>query len=153
MALTEKREAYCQKFVELGDMSEAYREAYPKSRKWKDRSVNVEASKLHKNTNVLLRVKELQDEAKKRSEVTVDKKKAWLVQVVEQSLRQVEVTDNEGTGIGEFKFDGGTVVRAINELNKMDGDHSAVKSELTGKNGKPIETKSNVLVFNPVGNK
>lgn len=72
MALSPQREKFTQEYVLCGIAADAYRVAYPKSLKWQDNSVHVEASKLLSNTKVLLRVEELQAEAKKKYDVTVD---------------------------------------------------------------------------------
>lgn len=155
MSLTEKQEAFCREYIlNGGNSSEAYRKAYPTSVKWKDSAVHVEASKLLNNTKVLLRVEELKAENKKRFEVDVDQKKGWLIEVVERSLQHKEVFGPDGEPTGEYKFDAQSVIRAINELNKMDGDHAPTRNEHTGKDGKPIETVSKIgrINFFGVGN-
>ncbi|MGL5649240.1 MAG: terminase small subunit, partial [Clostridium sp.] len=48
--LTQKQENFCQKFVETGNASEAYRHAYNVS-KMKPESVNRKACELMKNVN------------------------------------------------------------------------------------------------------
>lgn len=52
--------------------SEAYRIAYPKSQNWKEESVWCESSKLMMNTTVLQRVTELQADAIKAKQATLD---------------------------------------------------------------------------------
>ena len=69
--LTPKQEAFSFKYVECGNASEAYRHAYDvqnEASEW----VKVEASKLLKTPNVAIMVLELQEQARKRHEVTVD---------------------------------------------------------------------------------
>jgi len=145
--LTKKQEAFCQAYINSDSASEAYRQCYDASR-MKTATINVKASELLANGKVAVRVKELQEENKKRFEVTVDQKKAWLVEIVERSLQHEAVTDHDGSATGEYKFDASSAVRAINELNKMDGDHAPTKNEHTGKNGKPIQTESKVTNIN-----
>jgi phage terminase small subunit len=70
--LTIKQEKFCQSYIETGNASEAYRRAYDAG-KMKDEAIHVNASKLLASTKVSLRVKQLQDEAAKRNEITVDK--------------------------------------------------------------------------------
>ena len=64
------------KFVEqigLGKtQSEAYREAYPKSNNWKDKTVWEKASALMKNGKVLARVEKIQKETSKKFNITRD---------------------------------------------------------------------------------
>ena len=57
--LTPKQERFAQLYVELGNASEAYREAYDS--KAKPDSVHVNASKLLSDARVALRVQELQE--------------------------------------------------------------------------------------------
>lgn len=58
--LTVKQEKFCQLYVELGNASEAYRQAY--SSKAKAQSCAVEASKLLSTPNITLRVDSLRKE-------------------------------------------------------------------------------------------
>jgi phage terminase small subunit len=63
--LTVKQDAFCQLYVELGNASEAYRQAY--SSKAKQQSVAVEACKLLSSPNVALRVDQLRKELEEAS--------------------------------------------------------------------------------------
>ena len=62
MKLSVKQEKFCNYYIECGNASEAYRSAYPNSKKWADKTVWERASVLLKNNKVLTRVKELQEE-------------------------------------------------------------------------------------------
>ncbi len=77
------------------------------------------------------RVEELRNDAKKRMEITIDQKRAWLKLIVERSLQYEQAKDRSGNPVGDFKFDGKTGVSAIAELNKMDGDHAPTKTANT----------------------
>ena len=57
--LTEKQELYVQNLIKGMSQREAYRNAYPKSKKWKDSSVDTRASQLLKTHKVLTRYQEL----------------------------------------------------------------------------------------------
>lgn len=70
--ITQKQENFCLAYIETGNASEAYRRAYNTS-KMKTESINVKASELLSDVKVSVRVKELREEAEKRSEVTQDK--------------------------------------------------------------------------------
>ncbi|PHS69126.1 MAG: terminase [Methylophaga sp.] len=129
--LTIKQENFCLKYIECGNASEAYRFAYS-VKKMKDETIHEASSRLIADYKVSTRVKDLQEENKKRSDITTDQKKDWLKEVIERSLQHKEVTDHDGEGIGEFKFGASDVIRAVNELNKMDGDHSPVKQDING---------------------
>jgi phage terminase small subunit len=69
--LTIKQEKFAQKYVELGNASEAYRQAYD-TEKAKPETIWNEAYKLMENPDVAARVNELKQLAAKRHEVTVD---------------------------------------------------------------------------------
>jgi phage terminase small subunit len=71
MSLTVKQEAFCLAYMETGNASEAYRQAYD-AENMNDNSVRVEAYDLLANPNITLRVEELQVEAKQRNAITVD---------------------------------------------------------------------------------
>ena len=70
-ALTPKQERFCLAYVETGNASEAYRRAY-RTENMKALTVNDGASKLLNNPRIAHRVKELQRQAQKRTEVTID---------------------------------------------------------------------------------
>ncbi len=127
-SLTIKQENFCLKFVEAGNASEAYRCSY-NAGKMKPETINRSATELLANPMITARIKELQAEAKKRLDYTADEKRLLLMEVIERSLQYKAVVNNEGKPIGEYKFDAGSVIRAIAELNKMDGDYAAQKIE------------------------
>lgn len=151
--LTLQQEKFCQQVVlNGGNKSEAYRIAYPKSLKWKDNSVNVNASTLFADTKVQLRIAELQAKvaeiAEKKFSVTTEYVLKTIVETVErcrQGVRPkydrsgeqelVETPDGEGLA---FVFDAGNVLKGAELLGrhlKMFTD----KVEHTGKDGKPMQ--------------
>jgi PBSX family phage terminase large subunit len=65
--LTASQEKYCQARARGLSQRQAYREAYPKSVKWKDSSVDVAASKLESSAKVSQRLAELQEAAAKEA--------------------------------------------------------------------------------------
>lgn len=67
LVLTAPQEKYCQARARGLSQRQAYREAYPKSAKWKDSSVDVNASKLEANAKVSQRLAELQEAAAKEA--------------------------------------------------------------------------------------
>lgn len=69
MKLSVKQENFCNYYIECGNASEAYRRAYSCSN-MKDESINVKAVELLNNGKITVRVKELQEELKKKSEIT-----------------------------------------------------------------------------------
>lgn len=71
MSLTAKQEKFCQKYIELGNASEAYRQSYDAGNMG-EASINEEAYRLMQNPVITLRVSELQELSVKRHLVTVD---------------------------------------------------------------------------------
>lgn len=69
MKLSVKQENFCNYYIECGNASEAYRRAYFCSN-MKDESINVKAVELLNNGKITVRVKELQEELKKKSDIT-----------------------------------------------------------------------------------
>lgn len=67
--LTPQQEKFAQAVASGKNQAEAYREAYPLSKKWKDASVHVKASELMANGKVSVRVREIQAAIAERAEV------------------------------------------------------------------------------------
>ncbi len=72
MKQEQRVENYCQRFIETGNKSEAYRAAYTNSVKWADSAINPKASNYHKSDKVQARLMELQVEHTVRHNITVD---------------------------------------------------------------------------------
>ena len=69
MKLSVKQEKFCNYYIECGNASEAYRRAYSCSN-MKDESINVKAVELLNNGKITVRVKDLQEELKRKSDIT-----------------------------------------------------------------------------------
>lgn len=78
--LTIKQEKFCNKYLECGNASEAYRYAY-NCLKMSDNSVWCNASQLLSDTKVIQRVKELQSSFQKRTEITKERVLNELVKI------------------------------------------------------------------------
>lgn len=78
--LTPKQEKFAQVYVETGNASEAYRQAYSVKPGTKESSINVNASKLLADAKVSQRVAALQQKHEKRHEITVDKIRDYLIE-------------------------------------------------------------------------
>lgn len=72
LRLTPKQEAFCQAIITEPNSSAAYRKAYPKSVKWKDKTVHEMACRLRAKVKVYARVHELQADQAERSAVSVE---------------------------------------------------------------------------------
>lgn len=70
--LTPKQEAFCLKYIELGNASEAYRQAY-NAENMKPESVHRKAAELLADGKITARIEALQAEHMKRHNLTVDK--------------------------------------------------------------------------------
>jgi len=128
MSLTPKQEKFAQKYVELGNASEAYRQSYDAS-KMKADSINVNASKLLADAKVALRVKELQEAAVKRHEVTVDDIVAELdeARVLAKNASIPKTGDMISATMGKAKVLG--LIKDKAEISGPDG--GAVKVDVT----------------------
>ena len=120
--LTPKQEKFCQKYIELGNASEAYRQSYSCGG-MSDNAIAVEASRLQGNPKVSLRIEDIQKSHQIRHEITVD----GLTDELEEA-RQVSMGEGQGGGM----------VSATMGKAKLHG-LLIDKNELTGKNGQPIE--------------
>lgn len=69
--MTEKQEKFAQRYIETGNASEAYRQAY-NAENMSNEAIAVEACRLLDRPNVTLRVNELREEHAQRHAVTVD---------------------------------------------------------------------------------
>lgn len=69
--MTPKQEKFCQLYVELGNASEAYRQAYNAAR-MKPESVAVQAAKMLVSPKIALRLAELKAHHAERHDMTVD---------------------------------------------------------------------------------
>ena len=68
--LTPKQERFCNLYVELGNSSEAYRQAYDVKENTKDETIWVNASKLLSDTNVILRVEQLRKDLREQNKLS-----------------------------------------------------------------------------------
>lgn len=83
--LTPKQEKFCQKYIETGNASEAYRQSY-NTNKMSDEAVKVEASKLLDNPKITLTLERLRSKHQKRHQITVDTLLAELEEVRQLAL-------------------------------------------------------------------
>ncbi len=72
MKLTLKEEKYCLLLHETVTQRKAYREVFPRSLKWKDKTVDERASRLANTDKIVARLKELQAETRERSQIKID---------------------------------------------------------------------------------
>ena len=72
MKLTQAQENFARLYVELGNAAEAYRQAYPKSQKWKESTLWPKASKLLAMDKVSTRVSIFRQQAAEKTGITLE---------------------------------------------------------------------------------
>jgi len=132
MALTIKQEKFCTVYIETGNASEAYRQAYNSSN-MKNETINRKAHEVLENGNVTARLNELKEKHAKRHEITVDTLLAELEENRQAALSAMVVQSSAATAatMGKAKLLGLLID----------------KQEHTGANGSALQPP----VFNIVG--
>jgi len=127
MSLTEKQERFAQAYIETGNKSDAYRDAY-NAENMNNNSIRVEAHRLFENPNITLRIFELQEEHAERHRVTVD-----------------SITDelNQAKDLAREERQASAMTAAIVAKSKLHGLMTDRK-EISGPGGKPIETENDM---------
>ena len=69
--LTPKQEKFCQAYIETGNATEAYRQAY-NAENAKDSTINRKAAEMFENGKITARLKELNEYHQKRHGINVD---------------------------------------------------------------------------------
>ncbi len=126
--LTERAREFARRYFECGNGTQAYRESYGKNRSLKESTCATEASKLLRNPKVQEYLKELNEKAACESVLSKRKRMEWLSRVVTTPPGQVDENSDlcQEMVIGEFgtKCRVPDKIRAIQELNKMDGAYA-----------------------------
>lgn len=98
--LSPQQEMFCQKYVEIGNASKAYRVAYPRSLKWKEKSVWENSSRLMADAKVQSRIQEIQKELSN----TEQKAKELILKLCMEVLNGKQIPDYmEETVVGTVK--------------------------------------------------
>lgn len=132
--LTPKQEKFCQLYIELGNASEAYRQAYD-CKKMKPESIHVNAAQLLESTKVALRMGELQAAHRQRHNLEVDDlleeleeaRKAALTAETPQSSAAVAATMGKAKllGLGKEVVENKTTVEVKSGLGWFYGESDA----------------------------
>jgi phage terminase small subunit len=125
--LTIKQEAFAVAYVETGNASEAYRQAYSAD-SMKPETIHKRASELLMNGEVAGRLAQLRAEAAARSSITVDS----LLDELEEARK---------AALGAVTPQAAAAVSASMAKAKLLG-MDVTKTEHTGANGGPIQTAS-----------
>lgn len=132
--LTEKQRAFARYCFSGMSQREAYRKAFP-NKKLKDASCDVQASRLLKNVKVQEYLEELRQQAQSDAVLTKRARMEWLSRVVttppnavdgESDLCQEMTTSEFGV-----KCRMPDKLRAVQELNKMDGAYTPEEVKVT----------------------
>ena len=167
--LTVKQERFAQKYIELGNGTEAYRQAYDAENMSTQRAISVEACRLLDNPKVALRIQQLEDLQLKRHAVTADRAIVEMAKIAFSDIRKAfdekgnfkpihELDDDTAAALAGIEIDelfegfgrdreqvGNTrKIRIADKKAALDSlfKHLGLftdKLELTGKDGKPIE--------------
>ncbi len=176
--LTPKQEAFATGVAAGLSQAEAYRQAFPNSRGWKDNAVHSRASTLAAAAKVQQRIQELREKAADANEVTIERIVAEVVKVAFANQRDLmnwgpngvklkasdELTDEQAAAVSEvsesISATGGSLklkthdkLGALRFLAELKG-YLVKKSEITGANGKDLvpEAPKGVLVVPGVMN-
>ena len=109
-----RHEKFVQNLINGMSQRKAYRAAYKNSKNWKDSTVDSRASELFKDSKVLGRYLELQEQIAKSTILSASERKEYLTKIVNSPY---EKTENK--------------LKAIDVLNKMDGEYKS-KVEVSG---------------------
>lgn len=116
--LTDKQERFIQELLKGKTQREAYRIAYPKSKKWKEKNVDSQASKLFKTPKVFTRYNELKSDIGKehKEKLLFTKEEAtnklkWLADMAEEDLKSNGFRQANSTAF----------LNAIKELMELEG--------------------------------
>lgn len=116
--LTPKREKFVQNLIKGMSQRDAYRLAFPSSKKWKDNVVDSKASELSKNGEILERYNELLSRLENKAIMSAQERMIWLTKVVNCDVKVKQEFDNE---IREYEPYMSDRLKALDILNKMDG--------------------------------
>lgn len=150
--LTPKQEKFCQLYIELGNASEAYRQAY-NAKNMTTGAINTNAKKLLKDTPIALRIEELQQAHQQRHNLTIDNIIADLQEVRDicmgrKSVVLTDVVKNAQEGSVNavdspvFVFEPTSANKALELLGKHLGMFANKVDVAT--DGKPLPTVINV---------
>ena len=81
--LTPKQEKFCQAYIETGNASEAYRQAY-NTRKMKEATINRNAFTLMDNSKITARLKDVSEQHQNRHNITIDTLTAQLLWIYDK---------------------------------------------------------------------
>lgn len=145
--LTDKQEIYIQNLVKGLSQRQAYREAYPKSKNWKDKTVDNRASKLFNTYEVFTRYQELQKEKaedqRQKNLWSYEQSVKGLMWIIQQS--QLDIREKGFRQANSTAF-----INALKELNDLQGlgEQREAKIELDRARIKKLESEIDLELEN-----
>lgn len=132
MALTPKQERFVQCIIEGKTQYEAYKTAYPTSKKWERNSIDCEAGKLMADTKILQRLEELRKPIIKKCQMTAEDLIRDLEKAKTMALNSEQISPYINAVMGQAKLLG---------LDKqvIEGAINVVTMAMVKKDGKPLE--------------
>ena len=122
--LTPKQEKFIQNIIKGMSQREAYKDAY-NAESMKDESIDCNACKLFNDAKIKQRYEELIGKMQDEAIMTAKERMIWLTEVVKEIQKEgVKVhTVEKDFIVGEGTADLNTKMRAIDILNRMDGQY------------------------------
>tara|TARA_R110002126_G_scaffold63960_5_gene164000 strand:+ start:2618 stop:3037 length:420 start_codon:yes stop_codon:yes gene_type:complete len=131
--LTQKQEAFAQKYIELDNASEAYRQCYDVSEDAKPETIWSRASELCKNGKVAARIVELQLGHADRHNVTIDSLTKELDEARLVATEEKQPAAMTGATMGKAKLHGLLVDKAETKIDATDTFAALVLKAVDGK--------------------
>lgn len=114
--LTEAQETFCLEYAKSGNASAAYRVAYPKSQKWTENALNVQACKSLKIPKICLRIEQLRAAAEQKTDMTIERWAQEVTRLAVSDPRNImhpdgrikmphELDAETAAAVASFKFD------------------------------------------------
>lgn len=128
--LTEKQEAFAVHYARTANAAEAYRQAYDVAENARDSWLYVEAAQLLDHPKISPRIKELRAQAEKHAFFTVAK-----------AMEELE----EARMLAMGESIPAAAISATNSKVKLLGYDKPQKHEVTGKDGEPLRSPSDML--------
>ena len=122
--LNAKQEMFVQNLVKGMSQREAYKKAYNAT--YDPKAIDSKACNLFNSDKIQARYKELMEEIKDQSIMTAIERRKWLTDVINgKELETVEITlpDGQKELVGSKEADLNTKMKAMDMLNKMDGEY------------------------------
>ena len=138
--LTDKQEKFIYAIMDGKSQREAYRQAYPKARKWKDASVDVAASQLLNNNKIIIRLEELKKIKKEKIKWTRERALNEINYVLDMNRKDIErINDAYETEINLYEakilelgqqLSQATEVRDMIRISKQMQEHTETIAKL-----------------------